>query len=97
LLSVAGCLFALAEYRDTTPQEVLRFLNEQEPREVFDLAYAAQYVKPQDDGSYPIGEPANQWRDETPGGWDNKAMVRPLNTAGLSEWVDHFMPGFPQG
>lgn len=97
VLSVAGRLSALAEYRGTTPQEVLRFLNEQEPREVFDMAYAAQYVEPEDDGSYPSGEPANQWRDETPGGWDDKAMIRPLNIAELNEWVDHFMPGFPSG
>ncbi|WP_225765950.1 LysM domain-containing protein [Inquilinus sp. Marseille-Q2685] len=96
-LMPAGRLLALAEYRNVDPRTVLEYLNRQKPREVFEMIYAAKYVKPDENGRYPIGQPANQWRDKFAGGWDDKAMIRPLNIAELNEFVDHFMPDFPKG
>lgn len=92
-LSVAGRLAALAEYRGTTPEAVLEYLAGQNPRDVFDLTYAAVDVKPGNDGNYPAGEPSGYWTNKP----DIKADFRPANLAELNQFVEHYMPGFPGG
>lgn len=89
--SVAGRLSALAEYRGTSEREVMEYLKGRKPRESFDLAYAAAYVKTGDDGTYPIGKPDPAWQTKP----SIKADFRPMTIAELNQFIDHYMPGFP--
>lgn len=104
--SVAGRLAAMAESRGTPPQEVLEFLNKQDPGKVRELVDIKKTVEPGDDGNYPLTADNDSYVGDVPPGMPSYVFDAPNpprynqwpeSITGLSVRAGDIMPGFPVG